>query len=208
MLKLARVTTAHKLALVNRLVIVKYSSWIYYLVIMNFKANIFETVLAVITLLSTIGLVFYFYSLVSPSLTEDNPFKEFDFNSGIIKISISAFVVRIVFLSSFVLLYSKGLENSRKILTVYLLSALLIGFLQWFELYYGSTFYYGEVRDKQGLMFPVLASLMVTLVLWKINYFRVGNEVTTIKVILSLLVNASLYFLWIQVSEPWNLLQS
>jgi hypothetical protein len=175
---------------------------------MKFKANIYESVLVAITLLSIIGLCFYFYELASPSLTQDNPFKIFDNNPGIIKISIASLILRIAFVSYFAILYITKSEPNRKILTVYLLAALAISFLQWFELYYGSTFYYGEVRDKQGLMFPVLASAMLTLVVWKINYPRVGKNSVIIKVILAVLLNIGLCLLWIQVSETWNLWQS
>lgn len=31
--------------------------------------------------------------------------------------------------------------------------SLILSFLIWYEIYYGSTFYYGEVRDKQALFF-------------------------------------------------------
>ncbi len=175
---------------------------------MKFRANIFEIILAAMTFLSVVGLGFYFYDLVSPSLAEDNPFKEFDSNSGIIRISVAAFIARVVFLICFIVLSTELFENARRVLIVYLLSALIIGFLQWFELYYGSTFYYGEVRDKQGLMFPILASLMATLIIWKMSYSGIENSDTVVKVLISLLVNAGLYFLWTQVYEPWNLWQS
>ncbi len=93
-------------------------------------------------------------------------------------------------------------------MTAYLFSALTTGFLQWFELYLGSTFYYGEVRDKQGLMFPVLASFMVTLVVWKINYSKTESRNLIIRLVLTGVINVGLYILWGQVYEPWNLWQS
>ena len=93
-------------------------------------------------------------------------------------------------------------------MTGYIFSALTIGFLQWYELYYGSTFYYGEVRDKQGLMFPLLASLMVTLTIWKLNYSKTVNRNLTIKLTLTGIINVGLYLLWKQVYETWNLWQS
>ena len=99
-------------------------------------------------------------------------------------------------------------KQSNKVLTVYIFTALFIGFLQWYELYFGSTFYYGEVRDKQGLMFPILASLMVTLAIWKINYSKTEIRDLSIKLTLSAIINVGLYILWIQVYESWNLWQS
>ncbi len=174
----------------------------------KFKANIFETVLATLTLLSVVGLCFYFYDLQNYNPTQDNPFKEFDNNRGIIKISIASLISRILFISCFLILAFDNFRQDKKILTVYLFSALTISVLQWYELYYGSTFYYGEVRDKQGLIFPILASFMATLVIWKINYSKTEKRNLTIKLILTGAINVGLYILWTLVYEPWNLWQS
>lgn len=171
----------------------------------KFKTNIFETVLATLTLLSIVGLCFYFYELKKTNLAQGNPFKTFNNNPGIINISIASLVVRIIFIICFLILAVDKFRQNKKILTIYIFAALAIGFLQWYELYYGSTFYYGEVRDKQGLMFPLLASFMATLVIWKINYSKEENRNLTIKIILTGLTNIGLYFLWTQVYEPWNL---
>ncbi len=174
----------------------------------KFKANIFETVLATLTLLSVVGLCFYFYDLQNYNPTQGNPFKEFDNNPGIIKISIASLTTRTIFIICFLLLSFDKFKQDKKIRTIYILSALKIGFLQWYELYYGSTLYYGEVRDKQGLMFPLLASFMATLAIWKINYSKTENRNLIIKLILTGAINVVLYFLWTQVYEPWNLWQS
>lgn len=160
------------------------------------------------TFLSIVGLCLYFHDLKNPNPTQDNPFKTFDNNPGIIKISIASLITRIVFLVCFLLLANDKFKQDKKILTVYLLSALTIGFLQWYELYFGSTFYYGEVRDKQGIMFPVLASFMVTLVVWKINYSNTESRNLIIRLVLTGVINVGLYILWEQVYEPWNLWQS
>lgn len=174
----------------------------------KFKTNIFEAVLAFLTLLSVVGLCLYFYHLQNPNYIQDNPFKEFDNNAGIIKISIASLITRTIFITCFLLLAFDKFKQNKKILVVYIFSALATGFLQWYELYYGSTFYYGEVRDKQGLMFPVLASFMVTLAIWKISYSKTENRNLTIKLILTGLINVGLYLLWTQVYEPWSLWQS
>ncbi|QHT71369.1 hypothetical protein GXP67_34290 [Rhodocytophaga rosea] len=174
----------------------------------KFKTNIFETALAVLTLLSIVGLCFYFYELINPDPTQDNPFKTFDNNPGIIKISIASLIARTIFIICFCYLVVDKFKQDNKIITVYLFIALTIGFLQWYELYYGSTFYYGEVRDKQGLRFPLLASFMVTLAIWRINYTKTQNRNLIIKLVLTGLINFGLYFLWTQVNEPWNLWQS
>jgi uncharacterized protein YxeA len=174
----------------------------------KFKTNIFETILAILTLLSIVGLCFYFYDLKNPNSNQDNPFTTFDNNPGIIKLSFASLATRTIFIICFLLLAIDKFKQDNKILIVYILTALTIGFLQWYELYYGSTFYYGEVRDKQGLMFPLLASFMATLAIWKINYSKTEQRNLTIKLILTGLINVGLYFLWTQVYEPWNLWQS
>jgi hypothetical protein len=174
----------------------------------HFRTNIFETALAILTFLSIVGLCFYFYDLNNSNTTQDNPFQTFDNNPGIIKISIASLFARSIFIICFLLLALDKIKQNKNILTVYIFSALTIGFLQWYELYYGSTFYYGEVRDKQGLTFPLLASLMVTFVTWKINYSKTENRNLTIKLILTGIINIGLYILWTKVYEPWNLWQS
>jgi hypothetical protein len=106
------------------------------------------------------------------------------------------------------LLCFEKLKRKVIFLALYLSSALIIAVLQWYELYYGSTFYYGEVRDKQGLGFPVLSSCMVTLIIWKINYSKNQDRDLTIKFLLTGIVNLALYQFYGQVYEPWNLGQS
>ena len=172
------------------------------------KVNIFEAVLVILTLFSVVILCFYFYDIVNPSPQQDNPFKTFDNNPGIIKISIVSLVAKTIFILCFFLLAVDKFKNDKKVLTLYIVTAFTIAFLQWYELYYGSTFYYAEVRDKQGLMFPLVASFMVTLAIWKINYSKTVNRNLTIKLILTGIINVGLYFLWTQVYEPWNLWQS
>lgn len=170
------------------------------------KTNILEAGLAIIVLLSIAAPVIYFYDLTHP--TPDSPFSTYNTHSGIIRLSIASMMARMTFTVCFFLLTLETYKQNSKILIIYLLSALLIGFLQWFELYYGSTFYYGEVRDKQGLTFPILASLLATFVIWKVNYTSAENRNRMIKVVLTAIVNTGLCFLWTQVYEHWNLGQS
>ncbi len=165
-------------------------------------------IVASLTFLSLVGLCFYFYDILFPDLSQSNPFETFNNNPGIIKISITSFVARIIFILSFVSLVFEKFKQNKIILGIYISSALIIAFLQWYELYYSSTFYYGEVRDKQGLMFPILASLLLTLSIWKINYTKIESRNLIIKLILTVILNIGLYVLWTQVYEIWNLWQS
>lgn len=175
---------------------------------MKLKSNVFESVLAILTLLSTVAFFFYLYELLNPNPTQGNPFKLYDDNAGIVIISITSLFARVVFVVCFLLLASDKLKYNKRILTAYIFTALTIGFLQWFELYYGSTFYYGEVRDKQGLAFPLLSCFMITMVIWKLNYSKSDNANLNLKFVLTILVNVGLYFLWGHVFEAWNLWQS
>jgi hypothetical protein len=171
------------------------------------RANIFETGLVVLTLLSVVGLGLYFYDTFFGPIDED-PFKTYNTNEGVIKIATASIISRTIFIILFLVLLADTYHNSVFVKSIYLLLALIIGLLQWYELYFGSTFYYGEVRDKQGLGFPLLASLMVTLVIWKIKYSKAESRNMTIKIVLTGLINLGLYLLWRQVYEPWNLWQS
>jgi ABC-type Na+ efflux pump permease subunit len=172
------------------------------------RLDIFEKGVVILTLLGVIGLGFYFYDLIFSGPTEVDPFNAYNTNPGIIKISIASLISRVSFIVLFLVLLRERYRDNVPLKLIYLLSALVIGFLQWYELYYGSTFYYGEVRDKQGLMFPLLASLMVTLVIWKLNYSKTDSRNLMIKVILTSVINGGLYLFWRQVYELWNLWQS
>lgn len=138
-----------------------------------------------------------------------DPFYAYRHNPVIINISIASLVFRLAFVGLLIYFNIKPHHQKGKTLWyAFFISGFAAAFLQWYELYHGSTFYYGEVRDKQGLMFPLLASFIATLMIWKfpapINVQR--NLIW--KLILTALVNIGLYILWLNVYEPWNLFQS
>jgi len=168
----------------------------------RFRANAFELILALLVLLSLLVYSIDLWDI----LTDDgsNPYKSYYANYGIQIIFVIAFAARLLFLIMFYLIAFKE-NKSKSVQTVYLIAALSIGFLQWFELYYGSTFYYGEVRDKQGLMFPMLASIMFTLFVWKVNIPIPTGKDFIVKCILTLLVHMGAYTFWINIYERWNL---
>jgi hypothetical protein len=172
------------------------------------KLAIFETGLLILISLNVLGLGFYFFSIIFPGDTKSDPFHTYNNNPGIIRISIASIASQILFIILFLVLSAESYRNNAFIKAAYLFLALVIGFLTWYELYYGSTFYYGEVRDKQGLMFPWIASLLATLVIWKINYSKEDTRNVKIKIAATALVNVGLYVLWLKVYEPWNLWQS
>ncbi|KAA6430708.1 hypothetical protein ACD591_17850 [Rufibacter glacialis] len=172
------------------------------------KSNIFETALAVLVLFAIIFSIIDFIDTGSPNTRIGNPFAEYYSNPGIKRILTLKFISYCSFLVFFILLCFDKYRKKITVLITYLASALTIATLQWYELYYGSTFYYGEVRDKQGLGFPVLSTFMVTLIIWKINYSKSRDKDLTIKLILTGILNFGLYQFYGQVYESWNLSQS
>lgn len=174
----------------------------------SIKSNIFETALAFLVLFTIVFYIINAIGIESPNAQVGNPFTEYYSNPGIRRIQALKFISYCCFLLLFVLLCFENYKKNIAVLTSYLTSAFAIAALQWYELYYGSTFYYGEVRDKQGLGYPVLSSFMVSLIIWKINYSKNRDVDLTVKLVLTGIINFSLYQLYGQVYESWKLWQS
>ena len=172
------------------------------------KTNIFEKSIVILTIISLIILGIEYYDIANPDKNYINPFQNYYSNSGIVKILISYSVLKLLFISCFLILQFEKYEKTELLKLIYLIIAVLIGILNWYELYYGSTFYYGEVRDKQGLMFPIYASLMFTFVIFKLNYSKKLNVNFIIKIILAIILNSGLILFWEKIYEKWNLWQS
>ncbi|WP_187263969.1 hypothetical protein [Pontibacter beigongshangensis] len=172
------------------------------------KSTIFETALALLVPFAIILSVINYIPIEGLETAVSDPFADYYSNPGIRRIHCFKTIAWFSFLLFFTLQCFDKYRKNTAVLTTYLTSAFAIAALQWFELYFGSTFYYGEVRDKQGLGFPVLSSFMVTLVIWKINYSTNRDIDLTIKLILTGVINFSLYQLYLQVYEPWKLWQS
>jgi len=93
--------------------------------------------------------------------------------------------------------------------------ALLGASLAWIELWYGSTFYYGEVRDKQGLPYgvnhfgPIGGFIFLSYVIWTIESKRITKRKAMVWRLISTLVVflAEVIVLRI-VEQPWRLRQS
>jgi hypothetical protein len=90
--------------------------------------------------------------------------------------------------------------------------AVVAAALTWFELWYGSTFYYGEVRDKQGLPIGVnnLGALgsfcFLAYVIWRVKLPTSNGRSWRI---VATAVLAGLQYLVLRVlEEPWKLWQS
>lgn len=167
-----------------------------------------EYTTVVLTILFVIIYITYFYELIFPNLDEHNPYKTYNENNGIVFIEILSFIFSVIFLFCFYQYTFIKFVPQKNIFLYYIISAILITFLHWYKLYYGSTFYYGEVRDKQGFNFPFMAFLYVTFIIWKLNYFKNEFINLTFTITLTLLFNSLQYYFWNQVQEPWELWQS
>ncbi|MGK5093524.1 hypothetical protein WDW89_16135 [Deltaproteobacteria bacterium TL4] len=102
----------------------------------------------VLVLIAQIDAVFSSKGLWS--LNEiDDPYVNYYQNSLISNIQLIAIFIDCMIL---LLIFLKVTRLKNELLSKGLMFFLLLGvFFIWFELWYGSTFYYGEVRDKQGL---------------------------------------------------------
>lgn len=93
--------------------------------------------------------------------------------------------------------------------------ALLGASLAWVELWYGSTFYYGEVRDKQGLPYgvnhfgPVGGFIFLSYVIWTIESKRITRrKAVVLRLIFTLIVLLAEVIVLRVVERPWRLWQS
>lgn len=107
-------------------------------------------------------------------------------------------------------LFSSGVKKKLKILSIalYVISIFFIHF----EIYYGSTFYYGEIRDKQGIIsfnnLGYIGSFIICLYLGAILFFSKIKKFT-LKVIYFIsifLFDFILHFIFYDiVKAPWKL---
>src|SRR5581483_1797891 len=105
-------------------------------------------------LLATFAFAGLLPSVVGPFIGSgpNEPFFEYFANRGVRAINAGAIGVDALIL--FLVLFSTVRRNWSWAKTAAVASVALLGtVLCWLELWYGSTFYYGEVRDKQGLPF-------------------------------------------------------
>lgn len=121
---------------------------------------------------------------------------DYDLNTGIILMRIGIVLSSIIYVATQFFLFVDKYAGNKLLNTTNIISACITAFLFWFEIYYGSTFYYGEVRDKQGISFPIVASLLLTIVAYKkVDY----------KWFVIALINASLLILWEFVQVTWKI---
>ena len=140
------------------------------------------------------------------TIEELHPFTSYYINTGIRAILVS----RSILSSAVFIVYIWFVVKRRlpyAVFNMLLLSVIAVCLLVWSELWYGSTFYYGEVRDKQGLFFPYFCVICLSYVIWRVRIsVKIGGALMKVVfIIISVLLQ---WLLWELVYEPWNLWQS
>ncbi|EKO52314.1 hypothetical protein LEP1GSC132_2080 [Leptospira kirschneri str. 200803703] len=83
--------------------------------------------------------------------------------------------------------------------------------LPWTEMYWGSTFYYGEIRDKSGLplntiFFGPIGSGFALFALFTEGFWK--EKALRLKFIFFIFVVIFEFLLWFILRHPWNMIQS
>jgi hypothetical protein len=169
-----------------------------------------DLIIGTATILTILGFIFYMdrFTLPNGYGTDMNPFFTYDHNIGIITISSNKLLFSLIILATLTIWLINKRIIGKKAIIVLCLSSISIGLLSWIELWYGSTFYYGEVRDKQGLMFPFLSVLYFAYPIWNIKISK-NNKIDSIsKCMVTLILGIVLYVFFKAMEAPWNLIQS
>jgi hypothetical protein len=128
-----------------------------------------------------------------------DPFREYYTNRGIVMI-----IVARLFFWLTICIIGINWFRTKAIRPVYfnvlLALILIIALLEWIELWYGSTFYYGEVRDKQGLGVPILSIILQIYVILRLAIK--SRTLLIIVIALIIILNYGVYWL---VYENWKL---
>jgi hypothetical protein len=177
---------------------------------MNPRPKIKDLIIGIVGILTILGLFFYIDELTSPGGYGPglNPYFKYNQNPGIIIISFIKLLCCLTLVSTLAYWKIKKQTTGKKLVLLLSISSIIIGLLTWTELWYGSTFYYGELRDKSGISFPILSVLFIAYPLW--NFRLIKNIKTDIifKFVLTVIIFIGLYILYKEMEVPWNLYQS
>lgn len=148
--------------------------------------------------------LFDFYTIAHPE--EMFPFTKYLQDTGIRTIIVCKFCLLAVMTAIFVNFAIRKMITNRMWLVLICAILLLCG-LMWTELWWGSTFYYGEIRDKQGLIFPYGSLIWLAYIIWSIRLpFNFDNWFW--RLFATAVVICILWIIWSSVQEPWKLWQS
>ena len=168
-----------------------------------------------IFLFTLISIVFNLNELYL--LEKGNPFFSYMQNDVIRTIyHVSVILEFFVAISSVLIAFKIEQNLSWRFLFPVITISIMISFLIWYELYFGSTFYYGEVSDKQSLFistnsFGVYGSTVYLNYALILGIFKNPNfmKLKSILIIaLGVLVYVIQYIFFKIMEEPWRLWSS
>jgi hypothetical protein len=143
-----------------------------------------------------------------------DPFLRYHANRGIQSIAIAALATNLLVVV-IVVLWRLGRVPSKTAHVALPVGCAIAAVLPWLELWWGSTFYYGEVRDKQGLPFgvtnagPLGTTLFLTYIALRLPLPGVsmtrGGAMRVAFIVGIVVLEGLLLGL---VEGPWNLSQS
>jgi hypothetical protein len=167
----------------------------------------------IIIFLLTVYFVVYNFNYLN-IVESYHPYFKYMENPTIRFIYITAIILDLVMLISIIMnLFESNTSLNKIVSNTIILSSILVFLLVIFEMYFGSTFYYGEVRDKQGFPFGVNNfGFLSTTIFFCYSFFLVYiprvNTVT--KKIVSFLIFFCFllifqYFIFQLLKNPWQL---
>lgn len=176
---------------------------------MNIKSRNIDLVILTISILIMIGGIFYFGELWSLNKSyEIHPLREYLTNSGIFKIITAQFILSILMILILAnKILKKGKIENRLFIYGLISLSIVLGIIPWLEMWHGSTFYYGEVRDKQGLGFSELGLVFLIYPIWvfKDEIKNLNWKQLSIRIIASISIIISSSIFYGQIYEPWKL---
>jgi hypothetical protein len=178
---------------------------------MQSKIRIIDYFLIGTALIAVIGLILYYWNISLPNGDYGNkdfdPYYDYNTNRGIILIqSINAILWLGILLIGFYWIKRRSIDY--KWIYFILSFCIILAVTKWIEIWYGSTFYYGEVRDKQGLYFPVLKLLLIFYAVWRFKLEVIEKKQIIIKTIVSILIAAIFLTIYLSKYDTWNIGQS
>lgn len=171
-------------------------------------------VLTVLTLLHSV--IALYHNVNQLFLTTDiYPYYIYMQNSTIRLIYYFSTIIILVFIISsyFYLFKSEKFINNNILKLVLLLSAIALIGLIWYEIYDGSTFYYGEVRDKHALRgmsnaiglkgATIYISYVLSLFIFKQNRHLIFKTIIIIVLVILIWIMQNQIYNYFEI--PWNM---
>jgi hypothetical protein len=179
---------------------------------MQSKIKKIDFVLIGISLIAVIGLMFYYWNIFLPNgefgiKGFDLLYYDYNKNIGIILIQ-SINSISWIGILSIGILWIKRRSIDYKWIYLIFSFCIILAITRWIEIWYGSTFYYGEVRDKQGLYFPIFGLLLTFYTVWRFKIELINKKQIIIKSIVSIVITLIFLSIYFSKYDTWNIGQS